>query len=493
MLTRLEVNGFKNLVGVDVYFGPFTCVAGVNGVGKSNLFDAITFLSALADHPLNDAALCVRDEGGRTGDVRSLFHRVGSDYDSKMSFAAEMIVPARGVDDLGQEAKATITFLRYELVLAYRTSGGPRALGALELVREELRHIKLGDAHRQLPFPHKADPWRRSTVRGQRRARYFISTEDDAQRTVRIHQDGSGGRPRTLLASTLPRTALSVANSAEMPTVTLARNEMRSWQLLQLEPTALRSPDPYTAPPTLGADGSHLPSALFSLARQHAQDVPELPPEVAESQIYAQVANRLSELIDGVREVSIDRDDRRELLTLYLTDRDGTSYPARALSDGTLRFLALSVLEMDRQSRGLICLEEPENGIHPARIPAILQLLQDMATNPTESIGEDNPLRQVIINTHSPAVIKQVPEDTLLVASIRQVKRSEGNYRHVVFECLKGTWRAKAGMGTVAKGELLAYLNPEGGSSELVRGVRRVMDRDDLQPYLPFATAAQAQ
>ncbi len=66
MLTRLKVSGFKNLVDVDVRFGPFTCVAGANGVGKSNLFDAIRFLSAIADCPLIEAALSVRDEGGRT-------------------------------------------------------------------------------------------------------------------------------------------------------------------------------------------------------------------------------------------------------------------------------------------------------------------------------------------------------------------------------------------------------------------------------------------
>jgi AAA15 family ATPase/GTPase len=52
MLTRLRVTGFKNLVDVDVRFGPFTCIAGANGVGKSNLFDAIGFLSALALIPM---------------------------------------------------------------------------------------------------------------------------------------------------------------------------------------------------------------------------------------------------------------------------------------------------------------------------------------------------------------------------------------------------------------------------------------------------------
>ena len=72
MLTRLRVSGFKNLVDVDVSFVPFTCIAGTNGVGKSNLLDAIVFLSALADRPLLDAALSVRDQGAKTGDIRGL-------------------------------------------------------------------------------------------------------------------------------------------------------------------------------------------------------------------------------------------------------------------------------------------------------------------------------------------------------------------------------------------------------------------------------------
>jgi len=120
MLIRLQARGFKNLVDVDVWFGPFTCIAGANGVGKSNLFDAITFLSALADRPLMDAALSVRDEGGRTGDIRSLFNHVGDEFAPEMSFEVDMIIPATGFDDLGQEARASSTFVSYAISLRYR-------------------------------------------------------------------------------------------------------------------------------------------------------------------------------------------------------------------------------------------------------------------------------------------------------------------------------------------------------------------------------------
>ncbi len=501
MLTRLKVRGFKNLVDVDVRFGPFTCIAGVNGVGKSNLFDAIAFLSALADKPLLEAALSVRDETGRSGDIRSLFHRVGDEYADSMSFEAEMIIPLEGTDDLGQPATATITFLDYKLRLAYRKENGSRSLGGLELVQEVLSRIRLGDAPDHLRFSHAAGEWRRSAVRGKQltklaghRTAPFISTEGAGpERIVKIHQDGgSRGRARSLLGSSLPRTALSTANATESPTVTLARNEMRSWRLLQLEPSCLRKPDPFTAPAKLGSDGSHLVATLYHLATSpHGGDVGE----GADLGVYTRIANRLTDLIDDVRSVSVDHDERRELLTLYVTGRDGTAHPARALSDGTLRFLALAVLEMDPEATGLLCLEEPENGIHPARMPAMLQLLEDIATDVHRPLGLDNALRQVIINTHSPAVVSQVDEEDMLVAEVKEAIGSNGRrFNRLVFGCLDGTWRAATGDTPIAApAAFLPYLNPaklQFGSrtSKLKRGAkkRRVADREELQAALPF-------
>jgi len=507
MLTRLKVSGFKNLINVDVRFGPFTCVAGANGVGKSNLFDAIRFLSAIADRPLIEAALSVRDEGGRTADVRSLFHRVGDDYADEMSFEAEMIVPYEGVDDLGQKATASITFLRYSLTLAYRADDSLRSLGSLEILKEELVHINLGDANKHLLFNHKPN-WRKSAVRG-RRTSSFISTgyNKEDNRVIELHQDGSKGRPLSRLAVNLPRTVLSVANAAESPTVLLARREMQSWRLLQLEPSALRQPDEFTASTKLEMDGSHLAATLYHLARfNQNHSTNGQSDDETELQIYSQVANRLAELIDDVYEVGIDRDERRELLTLIVTGRDGTSHPARALSDGTLRFLALAVLQLDPEAQGLLCLEEPENGIHPERIPKMLKLLEDIATDVDEPVGLDNPLRQVIINTHSPAVVMQVPEDSLLVAELKETKSSKQRFKRVCFSCLPTTWRQlKAAepekVNVVSKGELLAYLSPipieesepngngHTASHEQRQHIqskkRRVVDREDLQPLIP--------
>ena len=479
MLTRLKVSNFKNLVDVDLYLGPFTCVVGPNGVGKSNLFDAIRFLSALANHTLIEAAAAVRDQDSRTAHVRDLFHRVGDHYAERITFEAEMIVPRRAIDDLGQEAEASITFLRYSLELAYRETDDSLVRGNLAIVKEELVHITQRDAPQHLSFPHSAKDWRKSAVCGKRNAPYFISTAGEGEnRVIKLHQDGgSSGRPLPRSATNLPRTVLSIANAAESPTALVARREMESWQMLQLEPSALRKPDEFVSPTHLGADGRYLAATLYRLGRHDGQEV--------NGSIYSQVANRLAELIDDVHEIHIERDEKRELLTLRVKNEEGTPHPARALSDGTLRFLALAVLEIDPQMQGVLCLEEPENGIHPARIPAILQLLRDIAVDTQESVGADNPLRQVIVNTHSPVVFQQVPDESVVFVKAKEAIDEEGRLcKKAHFLCLSDTWRAKVSEDA-ARGDLLAYLNPVLPKNYIeVSKQKRVVDREDMQQLL---------
>ena len=487
MLTRLKVSGFKNLIDVDIPLGPFTCVAGANGTGKSNLFDAIQFLSALANHTLIDAARSVRSDEGRTSDVRNLFHRIGDTDTKEMSFEAEMIIPQEGVDDLGQQVKATTTFLRYRVVLAYRMDNSLPSLGTLELIEERLDRLKLGDWGKHLKFADQRKDWRDSVLKGKRAVPFISTRIQGGDRVIKVHQDGGNSvRSQIILSKTLPRTVLSTINTAESPTALLARREMQSWKLLQLESSSLREPDEFTTPPGLGSDGSHLPATLYHLARSQKNS----DSTSKRKEIYTQAAARLSELIDDVAAVRIDRDEQRELLTLEITDHSGTVYPARSLSDGALRFLALSVLESDPKATGLICMEEPENSIHPARIPLILRLLQEIATDLTIPIGSNNPLCQVIVSTHSASVIQEIFDDTLLIAELEEGVLDGQQFYGVGFSWLSDTWREEAlpDVPPVSKNQLLAYLGPTMPKTPLPKSKlkrnQRVIERPDIQPLL---------
>ena len=503
MITRLQVSGFKNLVDVDVRFGPFTCIAGGNGVGKSNLFDAIVFLSRLANSTLLEAASFVRDPAGTSREIRSLFTRAGNTYARDMRFGVEMVVAPEATDDLGQRAEASITLLRYDIALGYKEGDQVNHPARLVVLEEKLSHINIGRARQTLPFlvhPHKggrsagwghSSDWRKSAVRGRRTAA-FISTKkgESGQLVVRRHQDGNAGRPQPFDALNLPRTVLSTSNAVESPTALVARREMESWSLLHFEPTALRRPDGFFATPGISTDGGHVPVTLFGLANQ-SPDGPE--------SVYASVANRLSHLIDDVRTVEVERDPKRELLTLFVEDQNRTRHTARALSDGTLRFLALSILQEDPGSSGVWCLEEPENGLYPARVPAMIKLLRDIAMDPDEEIGQDNPLRQVIINTHSPGVVQEVPESSLVAAVPVEAALDGGPVRTIELKALSGTWRtevAQPNATAISKAFLIDYLSlPPGISGHSGDGASaetdevRVVDRPELRQLRLFSDA----
>ena len=153
LITRLEVDGFKNLIDFSVDFAPYTCIAGPNGVGKSNVFDAIRFLSLLADHTLTEAALLVRGSGIEAGEVGDLFWSDGPTRQDKFSIAAEMIVDPSVRDDFGRPAEANSTYLRYEVQIGYEAPSARGSLSRLVLLSESLDYITEGAASGKLRFP----------------------------------------------------------------------------------------------------------------------------------------------------------------------------------------------------------------------------------------------------------------------------------------------------------------------------------------------------
>lgn len=451
MLTKLSVRGFKNLIDVAVEFGPYTCIAGANAVGKSNLFDAIEFLALLAEYPFLDAAQRLRPSGERGIDPMTLFTLASDGLPARtMRLEAEMLVAPEVTDEFGQTDSPRSSFLRYAIEFEYVPTehGQPGRLGGLSLVSEELVHISVGEALRHMRWPHSAKNFRQNAVFNKRNAGAYVSTETrDGVPTLLVHADGgSRGNPRRAPVAGASRSTLSGVFSVDEPTMLAARQEMMSWRKLALEPSAMRAPDDmYVPSATVTSNGAHMASVLWRLSQGDAD---------AESFVSANV----SELTD-VRDVRVVEDTRREVLVLEAQLGSGPYFPARSLSEGTLRFIALAVIEADASFGGLLCMEEPENGIHPAKIPAMVGMLKRLAVDPDDPPGDDNPLRQVIVNTHSPEFVRAHDANDLLFALPVSHQIDGRECVGVSFFPMSGTWRARSGSPSATPYSVASYLS----------------------------------
>jgi predicted ATPase len=75
--------------------------------------------------------------------------------------------------------------------------------------------------------------------------------------------------------------------------------------------------------------------------------------------------------------------------------------PATRLSDGTLRFLALLAILLNAEAAPLICIEEPELGLHPDAISLLAKLLVEAAEK-----------TQLIVTTHSDVLVSALTEQS---------------------------------------------------------------------------------
>jgi predicted ATPase len=87
---------------------------------------------------------------------------------------------------------------------------------------------------------------------------------------------------------------------------------------------------------------------------------------------------------------------------IYLHE-EGLNAPISAtrLSDGTLRFMAMLALLLSPTPPSLLCIEEPELGLHP-----------DAVTLLAEVIAEASTRTQIIVTTHSDALVSAFTEQT---------------------------------------------------------------------------------
>ncbi len=405
MLTRIEIDGFKSFENFGVDLQPFTAIVGPNGSGKSNLFDAIRLLARLAEDPIAKAL-----QGAR-GDANDLYRSYDPNSKSlKIRLAAEVLVSPVARDAWGGERNLNHTRIRYEIDIArameprgYRHMVTHEKAFPIQRMEDDLRLAGLSKSERleNLFFLYaENEPWI-ETNQGHHRLEYDIRGADDSRR--------SGNVPEERIEASL---LSSVTSAKDFPHLVALREELRSWKMIHLDPETLRSPCSMAAPPILEPDGANLPRVLWEIKAQSSS-------EQRQYGVLSDMWADLSSMVPGVVRFDVEELQREGKLLLTVLTRDGIEFPSTVVSEGTLRLIALLTTLNDPRHGGLLSIEELENGIHPARLPTLVEIIRDAVTDfRREEIHDGDPLSQVLVSTHSPTVLSALDDNEILYAEM---------------------------------------------------------------------------
>lgn len=364
-----------------MYFSPFTVIVGVNAAGKSNLFDALALLSELASGNSIQKVL-----SSQRGELRELFTLFDNGKRAKeMSFVVEMLVNPTVTDEWNQSEKVSVTRLRYEVALRHV------GVDNVEIIRESLSPIRKKDDKWASYLPNKTDShWRPAMKRTRQKP--FLSFNFDESVTVSIY-DNDEGKIDNMTTSGSNLTFISRFSKCDTPHLLAARMEMMSWRFLHFNPDDLRTPSFKSESMfDLDSTGKNLAATLNRLKKEDEYNLVVIS-QLIRKFIPDYIAINVKEELDGSRYV------------LYVKDRRHKEFTSRVLSEGTLRIIALCVLAVDNHHSGLLCFEEPENGIHPMRLEVMANLMEQLSS---DFMNTELKLRQVIVNTHSPRFVEEV-------------------------------------------------------------------------------------
>lgn len=347
MIRSVGVFGYKSLNRVMFVMGSVRILIGPNAAGKSNLIDALRLLSEAVKSDMETAV-------SRRGGMNTVTFL--SSQEKSFRLILDYYVP----DPAAPRSRSDMT---YSIQVADRE-------GRPAVMLEELQ-IK-----RKRNEPGAPKLWFRAEW-GRGEALRDVSQES--------REPFDTGDPGVL--------ALKALGFLEAyPRIRALRTFIESWQFLTVDIKGIREPKRDERALRLSDDATNLANVLRTLQGS--------PP-------YQTILENLRTLLDYVKEMSTDLDRGRVLLLLKEKSfRDPIE--ALALSDGTLRLLAILTALETMPDHGLLCLEEPEHGLHPLLFGPLLDLVRERCP-----VGSS---RQVLLTTHSPDLVDAAePEEVVPV------------------------------------------------------------------------------
>ena len=401
MLTRLEISGFKSFNNFTLDLNAFSAVVGPNASGKSNLFDALKFLCLLSQGDVISAMRALR------GEPSELFRNGPDGPSDLMKFAVEVLLPIDNEDAFGNTYHIKGQRIRYEIHISIRRHHNGRIDGAY-VSSETCVLMKPSSEHRSYLKDLKP-------TYSQRKMPLLETIYDNERNipTFQIRQDGDSvggvskrGRPVIFSAAEANTSALSTVTTTEFPHLYALRQFLSSIRFLEINPAAARRSNDRFESKDLRADASNLSAVLSRLNQANAH--------YGKGSVISDISADLTSLIPTVKSVLVHDDNDQKEYSFSIEMSDGETFSSRVISDGTLRLLALLAVLNDPNRNGVLCFEEPENGVHEGRIPRLIELLRAA----TAITNAKDKIFQILLNTHSPAVMHALVPEEIIAADI---------------------------------------------------------------------------
>jgi predicted ATPase len=376
MITRIEAMRYRCFERLDVVIEPYQVIAGVNGSGKTTLLDIPVLLGDMLEVDVPAAFLQVPAINGspRAQSLQELVHHGQGEF---FSFAIEMKLPERIVEELidatrRQVPKSVLAnpqkapkLIRYELRLEIFNRGLQVSDEFLYLIPESSTPVGSLQSIGQPP-----SSWR-EVIGRERGEPAKVTPEFLGKRKMPLRLE-----PEVLALDNVP------ADVEQFPATAWFRETLqRGMMHYAIDSSALRRACPPSGSAmSLSPSGANLPWLVFGL-------------KLRRPEFFAAWVSHVQTALPNV--VMIDAVEREDDHHAYLRVEyeGGYTVTSSGLSDGTLQILALTILPYLGRVPGLICIEEPENGIHPRAIETVLQSLSSVYDS------------QVWVTTHSPVVL----------------------------------------------------------------------------------------
>ena len=343
-MPSIKIRGYRPFGDILFRFKSLQVIVGANGSGKSSLFEFLKFL--------RDA--CYREippeiVPGTIG--QQIFHKPGPD---KLWWSAEV--------DLKQKVPL---YYQGELM-------GP--VGATKIIFERVVTKKpLYDVY---PKPYLFLNFRdgKGIVRDPAKKK-FTQKEWDLK------------KPNQL--------GLGAITDSNLVTLFNLREYVRGWRFynaFNIDNEKIRKSVPTSQDPVLHEDAGNLSAVLFNLMTEHGD-------------AFEDLKSVIKSAIPGFKNLNVKaRGGPGEVIAFWQEDNIDTELSLADLSDGTLRFIAWATLCVMPSPPTLICIDEPDQGVHPRTLPILAGLFEKAAER-----------TQIILATHSSYFLTQFDLDNIAV------------------------------------------------------------------------------